>query len=186
MYLSQKSGESLNRTTRILQKCNSRWSTQERMPRNKAVGMSPGNPEFLNGLKHALCLASLGTLELTTLSYCCEGKTSTWVYSIWMIVHGSCRWVWGVGSRQVVPLVGEACEWEFECWQCSTASWTVGNTISAVTIPLKNCRVSSSDRRVPSRPKQKCKISQTRWALCFHIPVFTWSYSHESLLYHVY
>lgn len=53
--------------------------------------------------------------------------------------------------------------WSFEFRHRSTASWTVGNTISGVTASLKNCRVSSSYSRFPLAKTKEINI---RYSCC--------------------
>lgn len=55
-----------------------------------------------------------------------------------------------VPSSQVVSLTAATDGWEFECWQWSTASWTVGNRKSVVRSLVKNFKVSSSASRFPA------------------------------------
>lgn len=55
-----------------------------------------------------------------------------------------------VTSSQVMPLTAATDGWEFECWQWSTASWTVGNRKSVVRSLVKNFKVSSSASRFPA------------------------------------
>lgn len=55
-----------------------------------------------------------------------------------------------VPSSQVTSLTAATDGWEFECWQWSTASWTVGNRKSVVRSLVKNFKVSSSASRFPA------------------------------------
>lgn len=55
-----------------------------------------------------------------------------------------------VTSSQVMSLTAATDGWEFECWQWSTASWTVGNRKSVVKSLVKNFKVSSSASRFPA------------------------------------
>lgn len=55
-----------------------------------------------------------------------------------------------VASSQVMSLTAATDGWEFECWQWSTASWTVGNRMSVVRSLVKNFKVSSSASRFPA------------------------------------
>lgn len=60
-------------------------------------------------------------------------------------------------------------------WQCSTASWTVGKTMSKVTGPLKNCRVLRSRSRVPVQRHTRTWSVHNIFYIIVHF-VFTWDF----------
>ena len=69
----------------------------------------------------------------------------------------------GVACCQVSSLAGAAAGRGLV--QCSTASWTVGNTMSVVMPPVKNCKVSRSANTTPFRLKQGLKRQKVRQAM---------------------